>query len=202
MLFLDEPTSGLDTATAVSVIGSIRDLARDSNGKLGVLLSIHQPNNDLLALFDHVLLLSRGQPVFFGSLGQAERYFSSLGFSPTAGETPTNYYLQLTASAEESSGSRRVCSGIADPSHTNFVAEYLGSAQNTAVRHTVCSSAITCVIPTMETTLKRYVNGSLLVVGEMTACPDMQGFSLCCTQHNLLKHEHIRTAPSGRSSAR
>lgn len=153
VLFIDEPTSGLDATTAYSLIEFIRSLARDSNGQLGVVVALQQPNLRLLQLVDHVLLLGQGEmeaaklrtPVpctaaravipehppppicvwlclptslshsltvparpnpdsnprqggtlFFGTLADASEHFESLGFTVPEGETPTDYYLQVT----------------------------------------------------------------------------------------------------------
>jgi len=57
ILLLDEPTSGLDSSIAFEVMSKIRDLVKASDGKLSVILSVHQPNSALLELFDHLLLL-------------------------------------------------------------------------------------------------------------------------------------------------
>ncbi len=73
MLLLDEPTSGLDTSTAIFVIKSIREMVQASEGKLGVMLTVHQPSLDILNLIDHFLILSNGRSVFFGSLPQAAK---------------------------------------------------------------------------------------------------------------------------------
>ena len=65
ILFLDEPTSGLDAFNAFNVIESIKKVTVQES-KI-VLMTIHQPRTDILELFDKILLLSRGQTVFFGS---------------------------------------------------------------------------------------------------------------------------------------
>eukprot|EP00053_Salpingoeca_punica_P015740 m.145601 g.145601 ORF g.145601 m.145601 type:complete len:1425 (-) comp16788_c0_seq2:22-4296(-) len=98
ILFLDEPTSGLDSATALAVIQYIRSLAVNSNGKLGVILTIQQPNAHILSCFDHVLLLGRGGMTFFGTLAEAKDYFTSISLPPPDAETPTDFYLRVTDS--------------------------------------------------------------------------------------------------------
>lgn len=64
LLFLDEPTSGLDSASAFFVVQALRSVARD--GRRTVVSSIHQPSNEVFALFDDLFLLSGGETVFFG----------------------------------------------------------------------------------------------------------------------------------------
>ena len=56
-LFLDEPTSGLDSMTAYFTVQLLRQLA--TREKKGILLTIHQPRFQVLALFDKIFLLAK-----------------------------------------------------------------------------------------------------------------------------------------------
>ena len=96
VLFLDEPTSGLDASIAYSVLSSIRDIVTANNGKLSVVLSIHQPNSRILELFDNIMLLGGGGMNFFGTVPESIQYFKSIGFPPPAGTVPTDFFLQVT----------------------------------------------------------------------------------------------------------
>lgn len=78
MLFLDEPTSGLDSASAFSIMKSIRKYAIAT--KTPVLCTIHQPSELLFELGDNLLLLSGGKQVYFGPISQLENHFNALGF--------------------------------------------------------------------------------------------------------------------------
>ncbi len=98
VLLLDEPTSGLDGSIAYEVLLSIRNLVNRSQGRLSVALSIHQPNNRILKLFDHILILGQGNMVFFGTLDESIAHFTSLGVPPPSQYTPTDFYLQITDS--------------------------------------------------------------------------------------------------------
>ncbi len=98
ILLLDEPTSGLDSSIAYEVIKCIKDLCSQSQGRLSVLLTIHQPNSRILSLFDNVLLLERGSSIFFGSVPEASAYFSRIGFACPPSVTPTDYFLQISDS--------------------------------------------------------------------------------------------------------
>ena len=62
-LFLDEPTSGLDSEIAVSIMRTLKSVAAKSRT---VLLTIHQPNSDITELFDHFILMAKGQIVYGG----------------------------------------------------------------------------------------------------------------------------------------
>ena len=98
ILLLDEPTSGLDSSIAFEVMSKIRDLVKASDGKLSVILSVHQPNSALLELFDHLLLLDRGSSIFFGTLDQSIAYFEKIGFLCPPAVTPTDYFLKISDS--------------------------------------------------------------------------------------------------------
>jgi ABC-type multidrug transport system ATPase subunit len=98
VLFLDEPTSGLDSSIAFEVLDSIRKIVKSSNGRLSVMLSIHQPNSRILDLFDHIMLLGGGAMNFFGTVPQSIEYFTSIEFTPPKEYTPTDYFLQVSDS--------------------------------------------------------------------------------------------------------
>ena len=65
IIMLDEPTSGLDSASAVSLLNVLKDLA--NQGKT-IITSIHQPNSESFLNFDKLLMLSDGNVVYFGKL--------------------------------------------------------------------------------------------------------------------------------------
>lgn len=86
ILLLDEPTSGLDSASAQTVMEAVADVAKHSpmrryapyyfNFQPIVILSIHQPSSSIYALFDQVILLSRGYSVYSGSASAAPVVFT------------------------------------------------------------------------------------------------------------------------------
>ncbi|KAL5636267.1 hypothetical protein ACGC1H_004924 [Rhizoctonia solani] len=69
VLILDEPTSGLDSVSAANVARVLADLAHDPENPVAVIASIHQPSSRLYHQFDQILLLSRGEQVYFGPGG-------------------------------------------------------------------------------------------------------------------------------------
>ena len=96
ILLLDEPTSGLDASIAYGVLRSIREMTqRKTTKSLSVMVSIHQPNNRILELFEHIMLLHGGRMTFFGTLSQCTSFFSDLGYRPPTHCTPTDYFLQI-----------------------------------------------------------------------------------------------------------
>lgn len=97
ILFLDEPTSGLDAYNAYNVVESLVTLARDYNRT--VVFTIHQPRSNIVALFDHLLLLARGHVVFSGQQLRVQSYFKSIGHDCPPGFNIADYLVDLTMHA-------------------------------------------------------------------------------------------------------
>jgi ABC-type multidrug transport system ATPase subunit len=96
VLFLDEPTSGLDGQIALEILKVIQRIVKSSADKLSIILSIHQPNQAILDLFDHLLILGKGGMMYFGTVAESMTYFTNIGFPPPAGISPTDFYLKIT----------------------------------------------------------------------------------------------------------
>jgi len=82
-LFLDEPTSLLDSRSSLSIIKILKNLS--STGKI-MLITIHQPTEDIFFLFDYLYLLGKnGRLMYFGEIGHKGNkiieYFENLGFN-------------------------------------------------------------------------------------------------------------------------
>lgn len=92
LLFLDEPTSGLDSTTAQRIVSTLWELA---NGGRTVVMTIHQPSSRLFYMFHKVLLLSEGNPLYFGKGEEVMDYFASIGFAPSVAMNPSDFLLDL-----------------------------------------------------------------------------------------------------------
>ncbi|KAL1206196.1 ABC transporter G family member 21 [Cardamine amara subsp. amara] len=93
LLLLDEPTSGLDSTTAARIVATLRSLAR---GGRTVVTTIHQPSSRLYRMFDKVLVLSEGSPIYSGDSGRVIEYFGSIGFQPGSSfVNPADFVLDL-----------------------------------------------------------------------------------------------------------
>ena len=92
LLLLDEPTSGLDSTTAHRIVTTIKRLA---SGGRTVVTTIHQPSSRIYHMFDKVVLLSEGSPIYYGPASSAMEYFSSVGFSTTMTVNPADLLLDL-----------------------------------------------------------------------------------------------------------
>ena len=74
ILFLDEPTSGLDSMTAYNLIISLKQLADEG---CMVIITIHQPSNDLVCLFDNLILMKTGSIYYNGPVIDAINYITT-----------------------------------------------------------------------------------------------------------------------------
>lgn len=94
ILFLDEPTSGLDSFNAFNVVDSLVTLAREYNRT--VVFTIHQPQSNIVSLFDRLLLLASGRMVYSGDFKRCQEHFEALGHPCPPGYNIADY---LSASA-------------------------------------------------------------------------------------------------------
>ncbi|KAJ9140664.1 hypothetical protein P3X46_031283 [Hevea brasiliensis] len=93
LLLLDEPTSGLDSTTAQRIVATIKGLAR---GGRTVITTIHQPSSRLYRMFDKVVVLSDGCPIYCGQAGRVMEYFGSIGYEPGFSfMNPADFLLDL-----------------------------------------------------------------------------------------------------------
>ncbi|BGP02838.1 ATP-binding cassette transporter snq2 [Rhodotorula toruloides] len=109
VLVLDEPTTGLDSFTAFRLLETLRSLARRGRA---VIVTLHGPRSDAFPIFDKLLLLSRGSPVYSGPGRDILPHFDSLGYPAPEHTNPLDFVIDLssvdnrTDEAEESSKER------------------------------------------------------------------------------------------------
>ncbi|CAN4084696.1 unnamed protein product [Withania somnifera] len=93
LLMLDEPTSGLDSTTAQRIVATLRWLAR---GGRTVITTIHQPSSRLFRMFDKIIVLTEGCPIYSGKSSVAMEYFASVGYAPGFNfMNPADFLLDL-----------------------------------------------------------------------------------------------------------
>jgi len=104
ILFLDEPTSGLDSYNAYNVVECLVNLAQNYNRT--IVLTIHQPRSNIVALFDRLVLLAKGEMVYSGEYKSVQDYFAELGYPCPPGFNIADFLIDLTmhASTQASSG--------------------------------------------------------------------------------------------------
>jgi len=111
LILLDEPTSGLDSSTALSLIITLKELAKSGRT---VITTIHQPSSAMFQMFDNVLLLADGHIVYYGKASKVVPYFASLGYPCTPHYNPADYMLELVTSDVKTEDGRAVKEVLAD----------------------------------------------------------------------------------------
>ncbi|KAI5955655.1 hypothetical protein KGF54_001157 [Candida jiufengensis] len=100
ILFLDEPTSGLDSSTAESIFNLLTELALE-NGTT-VILTIHQPSEEIFFNFGSLLFLGKGGNVIYnGPSTEIIPYLAKLGFTNKNDLNMADYILDLISNEEE-----------------------------------------------------------------------------------------------------
>lgn len=94
ILFLDEPTSGLDAFTALNIIKGIKDAA--VSRRQAVMMTVHQPRENLLDLFDKIILMAEGNVLFIGSVEKALAHFSGMGLECPPRTNPGDFFSDMT----------------------------------------------------------------------------------------------------------
>ncbi|KAE9364384.1 putative ABC transporter [Stipitochalara longipes BDJ] len=94
VLFLDEVTTGLDATTALQLVATLKQLARQGRT---IVVTLHQPRSQMWDLFDNILLLSGGSLVYGGPQESCIPYFSDLGYPLPAFVNPNEHIIDLAA---------------------------------------------------------------------------------------------------------
>nr|XP_014428212.1 ATP-binding cassette sub-family G member 2-like [Pelodiscus sinensis] len=92
LIFLDEPTTGLDANTANAIMQLLHQLSR--KGKT-VIFSIHQPRYSIFRLFDHLMLMNKGEIIYAGPAEESTGYFNSIGYQCEAFNNPLDFFLDV-----------------------------------------------------------------------------------------------------------
>lgn len=96
VLFLDEPTSGLDTPTSIQLIKDLKKISKRST----IAAIIHQPNLEIMELFDRVIIMKKGKIVYDGgaSVSELEQIFN---FDIQIGHNPIDYIMETLTEKDE-----------------------------------------------------------------------------------------------------
>ncbi|KAF4591871.1 ABC transporter [Ophiocordyceps camponoti-floridani] len=94
VLFLDEPTTGLDASSAFQVVSLLEGLARKGRT---VVMTVHQPRSEMWNLFDNLIVLSRGSPVYCGSRTGCLSWFRAQGFHDPPFVNPADHIVDTSA---------------------------------------------------------------------------------------------------------
>lgn len=94
VLFLDEVTTGLDATSAFQLVQTLKALTKQGRT---IIVTIHQPRSEIWGLFDRILLLSRGSPLYSGPVSECLAHFESLGYPLPAFVNPAEHLIDIAA---------------------------------------------------------------------------------------------------------
>jgi ATP-binding cassette subfamily G (WHITE) protein 1 len=92
ILILDEPTSGLDSHMAKMVIALLKEEAM--NGKT-VIMTIHQPGQDIFEMIDKLILMIAGHFIYQGPRSSALDYIQKLGFTCPPKTQAPDFFMRI-----------------------------------------------------------------------------------------------------------
>ena len=94
VLFLDEPTTGLDATSAFQLVRTLKNLA--TKGRT-IITTIHQPRSEIWDLFDNLIILTKGSPVYSGPTAKCIDWFKDADLSVPPFVNPAEYLIDVTA---------------------------------------------------------------------------------------------------------
>lgn len=94
VLFLDEPTTGLDSTSAFQLVRTLKTLAEKGRT---IITTIHQPRAEIWELFDNLVVLTKGSPVFSGPAPECAPWFADLGYELPPFVNPCEFFIDISA---------------------------------------------------------------------------------------------------------
>jgi len=94
VLFLDEPTTGLDATSAFQLVRTLKGLAQKGRT---IITTIHQPRSEIWGMFDHLVILTRGSPVYSGKADACVPWFQKMGMELPPFVNPAEFLIDLAA---------------------------------------------------------------------------------------------------------
>ncbi|KAJ4269498.1 hypothetical protein NW762_001158 [Fusarium torreyae] len=94
VLFLDEPTTGLDATSAYQLVRTLKTLAQKGRT---IITTIHQPRSEIWDLFDNLIVLTKGSPVYSGAIKDSVPWFGGLGYQLPPFVNPAEFIIDIAA---------------------------------------------------------------------------------------------------------
>jgi ABC-type multidrug transport system ATPase subunit len=94
VLFLDEPTTGLDATSAFQLVRTLKNLARKGRT---IITTIHQPRSEIWGMFDGLVILTRGSPVYSGKANECISWFKKIGMELPPFVNPAEFLIDIAA---------------------------------------------------------------------------------------------------------
>ncbi|KAF7319864.1 ABC transporter domain-containing protein [Mycena kentingensis (nom. inval.)] len=95
VLVLDEPTTGLDATTSFVLLQTLSELAKRHSRT--IILSLHAPRSDAFALFDRLMVLTKGNVVYSGRGADSLAWFEEHGCELRQETNPLDFLIDVTS---------------------------------------------------------------------------------------------------------
>ncbi|KAJ7171842.1 P-loop containing nucleoside triphosphate hydrolase protein [Mycena crocata] len=95
VLILDEATTGLDATTSFLLLQTLSELAKRHSRT--IILSLHAPRSDAFALFDRLMVLSKGDVVYSGRASDSLAWFEERGCELRKETNPLDFLVDVTS---------------------------------------------------------------------------------------------------------
>ncbi|KAJ7456457.1 P-loop containing nucleoside triphosphate hydrolase protein [Mycena latifolia] len=95
VLILDEATTGLDATTSFLLLQTLSDLAKRHSRT--IILSLHAPRSDAFGLFDHLMVLSKGDVLYSGKGSDSLGWFEERGCELKKETNPLDFLVDVTS---------------------------------------------------------------------------------------------------------
>jgi ABC-type multidrug transport system ATPase subunit len=92
LLYVDEPTTGMDSFTAEKLVEILGRLAKKGRT---IIATIHQPNSEIFAMFDQLMIIALGRTIYFNEAKEAVGYFDRLGYECPKKTNPAEYFMKI-----------------------------------------------------------------------------------------------------------
>ncbi|KAL3423811.1 ABC transporter [Phlyctema vagabunda] len=93
-LFLDEPTTGLDATSAFQLVRTLESLAKKGRT---IITTIHQPRSEIWGMFNNLVILTRGSPVYSGKIENCLPWFQNVGMEIPPFVNPAEFLVDIAA---------------------------------------------------------------------------------------------------------
>lgn len=91
---MDEPTTGLDATSAFQLVRTLAGLAKKGRT---IITTIHQPRSEIWGMFDRLVIMTRGSPVYSGTSEDCLPWFKSIGMQLPAFVNPAEFLIDIAA---------------------------------------------------------------------------------------------------------
>merc|ERR1719461_13542 len=154
-LVADLPTNGLDAKTAFDVVDRMRRVC--ATGKSAI-MALASPSPELLMLFDAVIIIAKGETLYYGPVTEMQAYFEAQGFRNVHNESLPVWIEDLIQKPKDYVVQERK-SGSSNRSLWRDMARYYKSSKANMDLHMELMKEMTCDVFDFEDDIQRSLTG-------------------------------------------